>query len=92
MTTNRKFLPLPWEDALDRMFAARSSPVYMSEYVEMPVNATEDDLRKAVVEVGFMHNVTVESQDVEVDAIERFASWGKCKRWEGLGEEQEDGE
>ena len=29
MTAKAKFLPLPWEDAIERMFNARSSPVYM---------------------------------------------------------------
>ena len=58
----------------------------------MPDHVTEDDLRRVVVEVAFVHNVAVEPHGVEVDMVERFASWGDRKTWKrrNLGESGEN--
>ena len=37
---------------------------------------TEDDLRKAVIELAFVHNVSLEPREIEVDVAEQFACWG----------------
>lgn len=47
----------------------------LGDYVPMPDNPSEDDLRGAVVEVAFVHNVDVPPYEVQVDAADRFASW-----------------
>lgn len=63
----------------------------LSEYCKMPDHVTEDDLCRAVGEVAFVHNVAVEPHDVEVDGVERFASWGECLTWKGLDDDQNGG-
>ena len=55
----------------------------LSEYHEMPVDVTEDDLRRAVIEVAFVHDVTVEPFDVEVSF--EYASWGNWWKYSGRG-------
>ena len=51
---------------------------------------TEDNLRRAIIEVAFVHNVTIEALDVEVHAAERFACWGECSTWKGLDDDHQD--
>lgn len=51
----------------------------LSDYYQMPESVTEDDLRRAVIEVAFVHNVSLEAYEVEVS--DKPATWGNCSPW-----------
>ena len=45
-------------------------------------------VRRAVVEVGFLHNVELQPYDVDVGG--EYAIWGECETWDGLDGDDTD--